>query len=1437
MIQPRRRLRYLTAVIATVVAVSILAPIQPAAAADGAGPDVTVEQVINDGETWSYLDTGADPGATWIDASFDDAGWASNVGQFGYGDGDEATIINFGPDPDNKFATTYFRKTVTLADTHQLEAATAQLTYDDGAAIYINGTRVLATPNLPAGFGNGTWANANAEETIPVTIDPTLFVDGANIIAVEIHQAWRKSNDISFDLALTVDRNNDPKPPTVADDTATTDEGVAIGGNVAANDDAGLTYSTAAVLDPAVGTFTLNTDGTWTLNPAADYFGTFTIAHTACDAAAVCSNASLAIEVISSIWQDQTINDGDTWSYLDTGIYPGADWNTSSFDDGVDGANWATGAGQFGYGDGDETTVLSYGPDADNRYATNYFRKSFTVADIHQVIAAEAALTYDDGAAIYVNGTLAHVTSNLPAGFGNGTWATANREETINVTIDPALFIEGENLIAVEIHQAWRKSNDTSFDLALTLSRDDLAKPPTVADDEAETDEAVAISGDVSLNDEAGLTYSTTAVIDPAVGTFTFNADGTWSLTPAEGYLGTVTVAHSACDGAGVCSDAELNIVVDVVGDLFFETPVTDGDTWSYLDDGTYPGADWNTPSFDDGIAGANWATGSGQFGYGDGDETTVVSFGPDVDNRYTTTYFRKTITLTDAYQFTEMLASLTYDDAAVVYLNGAAIHNTGNLPQNFDSNSWATSGREETVSFTIDPKLFVDGDNTLAVEVHQVWRKSVDLSFDLSLDATRHVLPGPPAPTVLDDRVATPPNVAVSGNVATNDRANDANVPTWTVATVDLPDTLTEGELILNIDGSFAFTPATDFNGTLTVPYSACNDTVCSAGTLTIVVIDSAAAANPGLLSNIDLGTQTLPIALPISIEGNSAIDVTGAAAALLAELTQAPSVELTITGLPTDLAIDESGLLTGTPTVAGTFPVTAYLIDQAGQPAAHSYIVVTMDVVIDDSALVTSALGLPDAIHINPIADTNLTVGEAADIAIEFQTTDGTVLYKWLPAGLTGTIDGHIVGTPTEAGVWTSEITIIDLAGNTAEATVKFTVYAGAPGGVATEHPVVDIDGLEIRPARNQHGVLGFNAADSSVADVRVWDMQQIGDFMYVGGEFQQVQEGEFGAIINQSFLARFNVDTGAYDPTFTPLLDGNVHALEVSPRGVLLVGGEFTNINGIANTSGLAAIDPVTGLVDTSFTASVERPWSTNPAIVREIEVVGDLLYIGGNFSHLRDSASGKRYRFYKLARVGADFGELDLTWKPEVTGGAVFGVGIDQDRGRLMFTGSFSSVAAQPDTQRVAIVDTVIGSVIPHTMPKTAWTVFDIEYANDLIFLANGWNNQITVHNADDFALLYQYESDGDFQFLEKVGDVIFAGCHCTQDPLHPTARALDAVTGLELDIAFNLGGHIDGAWAVATDDRGCAWIGGDIWDGGFDIGTVWARGFARFCPAG
>ena len=173
-----------------------------------AAPD---EALVPAGAEWSYLDDGSDLGVTWREPEFNDSTWASGPGQLGYGDGDEATEVSFGPDADQKYITTYFRHRFAVEDVDGFGSLFIGYLRDDGCAIYLNGTRIvldnidpgapfdaLALSN-PGRTGEGTWS----EVEVPVD----LLQEGENVLAVEIHQDSQNSSDISFDAYLVGKRN------------------------------------------------------------------------------------------------------------------------------------------------------------------------------------------------------------------------------------------------------------------------------------------------------------------------------------------------------------------------------------------------------------------------------------------------------------------------------------------------------------------------------------------------------------------------------------------------------------------------------------------------------------------------------------------------------------------------------------------------------------------------------------------------------------------------------------------------------------------------------------------------------------------------------------------------------------------------------------------------------------------------------------------------------------------------------------------------------------------------------------------------------------------------------------------------------------------------------------------------------------------------------
>lgn len=159
------------------------------------------------GSVWKYLDDGSDQGIAWRESVFDDSAWAEGPAQLGYGDGDEVTVVSYGNDPNNKYITTYFRRTFDVADPTGFTSLRVRVVRDDGAIVYINGLGMVSS-NMPSGPINyltpaSTAVSGSSESTFyQFDLPPGILTPGENVVAVELHQSSGTSSDISFDCEL-----------------------------------------------------------------------------------------------------------------------------------------------------------------------------------------------------------------------------------------------------------------------------------------------------------------------------------------------------------------------------------------------------------------------------------------------------------------------------------------------------------------------------------------------------------------------------------------------------------------------------------------------------------------------------------------------------------------------------------------------------------------------------------------------------------------------------------------------------------------------------------------------------------------------------------------------------------------------------------------------------------------------------------------------------------------------------------------------------------------------------------------------------------------------------------------------------------------------------------------------------------------------------------
>ncbi len=431
----------------------------------------------------------------------------------------------------------------------------------------------------------------------------------------------------------------------------------------------------------------------------------------------------------------------------------------------------------------------------------------------------------------------------------------------------------------------------------------------------------------------------------------------------------------------------------------------------------------------------------------------------------------------------------------------------------------------------------------------------------------------------------------------------------------------------------------------------------------------------------------------------------------------------------------------------------------------------------------------------------------------------------------------------------------------------TLGLLAVLASPTAALEQPDTIDLDTLEMVP-KNMWGVSGQNPNQTQTEslDVLVYDFAQSGNYMFVGGAFLNVQENKNATPISQAYVAAFDIYTGDWIDTWTPTIDRAVYALDVLPNDSLLVGGEFENVNGTSRR-GLVALDPITGAIDPTFAGAVDRPWSSRRATVRDMKVepTGPI-YVAGNFSHL-DGAGGSRTQVSKAGRFANAAGVLDATWKPQVSGGAVWGLDTDRSRNEVALSGFFTSVNGEANTGHFHVVDDNTGATVAGKIERlrnytpSQPEVWDVVYGDGLVFaigeqhvvqvLEADNHNQIGYHHTGVSNNGFAYQggfAGGAYQAGEKIGNIVFAGCHCTHGSnnhyesftgrrtTRRTVMAYDATTGHHLE-QFNadVQSPRDGFWAAASSTNGCLYLGGDYHVGGTQAGQErWLGGFAKLC---
>ncbi|MBT4915301.1 MAG: T9SS type A sorting domain-containing protein [Formosa sp.] len=176
------------------------------------------ESVVLPGDQWDYLVPSSQPSSSWNQLGYNSSSWSTGNSGFGYGDGDDATIVS-------NTISIYIRKTFSITNLSDIEAIILDLDYDDGFVAYLNGQEVarnLISGSIPNfnqtsdGYHEALLPQGYAPERFG--IDVNLLNPGTNVLAVQVHNQSFDSSDLSalpvFSVGINNTSSNYETPPS-----------------------------------------------------------------------------------------------------------------------------------------------------------------------------------------------------------------------------------------------------------------------------------------------------------------------------------------------------------------------------------------------------------------------------------------------------------------------------------------------------------------------------------------------------------------------------------------------------------------------------------------------------------------------------------------------------------------------------------------------------------------------------------------------------------------------------------------------------------------------------------------------------------------------------------------------------------------------------------------------------------------------------------------------------------------------------------------------------------------------------------------------------------------------------------------------------------------------------------------------------------------------
>ncbi|MBE9063540.1 S-layer family protein [cf. Phormidesmis sp. LEGE 11477] len=511
-------------------------------------------------------------------------------------DGDDLSIDSF-TQPDNGTVTLNSDNTLTYtpnadfdgSDSFTYEVSDGELT-DTGT---VNVTVVDAGGNAPEATADSATTNEDTAVSIDV-LDNDSDIDGDDLIVESVTQGSNGTVDINADgtvsytpnanfngsdnftyevsdgeltdtatVAITVEPVNDA--PTATDDSATTNEDVAVSIDVLDNDSDldGDDLSVESVTQGSNGTVNINADSTVSYTPNAGFDGSDTFECTVSDGE-LTDTATVEVTVIDDGISPPVATADSATTNEDTAV--SIDVLDNDIDADGDNLNVeSVTQGSNGTVDVNADGTVSYTPNADfngsdsftyevsNGELSDTATVDITVEPINDAPTANAdSATTDEDVAVSidvlsndsdVDGDSLDIDSFIQA--DNGT-VTINADDILTYT--PNAGFSGSDSFEYTVSDG--ELIDTAT-VQVTVDNVVVENPPTAVVDSATTNENVAVSIDVLDNDSDldGDGLSVESVTQGSNGSVAINPDGTVTYTPDTDFSGSDSFEYTVSDG------------------------------------------------------------------------------------------------------------------------------------------------------------------------------------------------------------------------------------------------------------------------------------------------------------------------------------------------------------------------------------------------------------------------------------------------------------------------------------------------------------------------------------------------------------------------------------------------------------------------------------------------------------------------------------------------------------------------------------------------------------------------------------------------------------------------------------------------------------------------------------------------------------------------